>query len=273
MKRFLTAAVCVAIAILSVLPFAACGEGKKDSVINVRPATITVGYTDAEPMNYTKDGVLVGFDTELTLRIFNALGYEVRFKLIEWSNKYVEINGGTIDVIWNGFTANSSDNGKARSELVDFSYYYMENGQCIIKKKTTASVASVEDLAGKSLAYETNSAADALIEEELKNVSVNKKNLAAQMDAVIQVKNGTADYAMIDIILAKSLLKQADYSELDVNEGLELGTEYYAIGFKKGSPLTAKVNDMLEAYAKIGYLNVLAEKYGLSDVVITEFDK
>ena len=149
----------------------------------------------------------------------------------------------------------------------------MENGQCIIKKKTTASVASVEDLAGKSLAYETNSAADALIEEELKNVSVNKKNLAAQMDAVIQVKNGTADYAMIDIILAKSLLKQADYSELDVNEGLELGTEYYAIGFKKGSPLTAKVNAMLEAYAKIGYLNELAEKYGLSDVVITEFDK
>ena len=93
------------------------------------------------------------------------------------------------------------------------------------------------------------------------------------MDAVIQVKNGTADYAMIDIILAKSLLKQADYSELDVNEGLELGTEYYAIGFKKGSPLTAKVNAMLEAYAKIGYLNELADKYGLSDVVITEFDK
>ena len=268
MKRFLTAAVCVAIAILSVLPFAACGEGKKDSVINVRPATITVGYTDAEPMNYTKDGVLVGFDTELALRIFNALGYEVRFKLIEWSNKYVEINSGTIDVIWNGFTANSSDNGKARSELVDFSYYYMENGQCIIKKKTTASVASVEDLAGKSLAYETNSAADALIEEELKNVSVNKKNLAA-----IPVKNGTSEYAMIHIILAKSLLKQADYSELDLNEGLELGTEYYAIGFKKGSPLTAKVNAMLEAYAKIGYLNELADKYGLSDVVITEFDK
>jgi len=47
--------------------------------------------------------------------------------------------------------------------------------------------------------------------------------------------------------------------------------EFYAIGFKKGSPLTAQVNAQLEALAKDGTLAKLGEKYGVATTVITDF--
>ena len=85
----------------------ATGCNKKEIII--------VGYTLYEPMNYEEDGKLVGFDTELAQKTFSDLGYNVRFRLIEWNNKYIELNSGTINCIWNGFTSNSADDGVAIS--------------------------------------------------------------------------------------------------------------------------------------------------------------
>ena len=47
--------------------------------------------------------------------------------------------------------------------------------------------------------------------------------------------------------------------------------EFYAIGFKKDSELTAKVNKALEELAEDGTIAALAEKYGVSNTVITDF--
>ena len=47
--------------------------------------------------------------------------------------------------------------------------------------------------------------------------------------------------------------------------------QFYAIGFKKNSPLTAKVNIMLQAFAATGQLQELANKYGVGTSVITDF--
>ena len=138
---------------LSCLAFAACGNNEK---------TVTVGYTDYAPMNYTdENGKLVGFDTELAEKVFGDLGYKVRFKLIDWNNKYNELNSGTIDCVWNGFTANCADiDGVERKDKVDFSYYYMTNEQCIIRKATTAELTDTAQFNGKSVAIETSSAGD-----------------------------------------------------------------------------------------------------------------
>ena len=85
------------LSIMTTLSFGACANktgGGNDKIVIVRTKTLTVGYTDYKPMNYTDDnGVLKGFDTELALMVFNSLGYEVKFKLIDWSNKYTELEG------------------------------------------------------------------------------------------------------------------------------------------------------------------------------------
>lgn len=275
MKKLLTTLMALMLMLVSAFTFASCSEGsanQDDGIVDVRTKTITVGYTDYAPMNYTDDkGTLVGFDTELALMVFNSLGYEVRFKLIEWGNKYSELNGGTIDCIWNGFTANASDDGTPRSELVDFSYYYMQNAQCIIRKSSTANIDNLDAFEGTSVSYEAGSAGQSYVEASV-TANINAKPAISQMDAVKEVNMGTAQYAVVDILLAESLVGNGDYADLVINEGIEIPVEYYAIGFKKGSELTAKVNAILEAYAKIGYLTELATKYGLETKVLTNFN-
>ena len=259
MKKFVAKAVGCVLAAVSVFSLASCNK-----------KTITVGYTDYAPMNYTdENGELVGFDTELAKEIFADLGYEVRFKLIEWSNKYTEVASGTIDCIWHGFTANcADDDGIQRADKVDFSYYYMTNAQCILRLDSTADVDDKADFAGSAVAYEDGSAAEGFVADI---TGANLKPVTSQMDAVREVKAGTAQYAVVDLLLAKSVAGKGDFATLTINQGIEIAAEYYAIGFKKGSELTAKVNEKLVEYAEEGKLATLAEKYGLSNQVITDY--
>ena len=266
MKRIITTLLAIALVFTSVLFLPSC------QLLNPSKKTITVGYTDYAPMNYEdENGTLVGFDTELATKMFEELGYEVRFKLIEWSNKYSELDSGTIDCVWNGFTANTSDDdGIARSEKVDFSYYYMTNAQCIVRKATAADITSTAGFAGKTVAYENGSAGQTYVDDITENV--NKKGVASQMDALLSVKAGTADYAVVDVLLAESIVGNGDYAVLAVNEGIELEGEYYAVGFKKGSELTDQINKLFVKYADNGYLMELATKYGLENDIITNYE-
>ena len=260
MKKFIAKAVGCILAAVSICSMAACSTGE----------TVTIGYTDYAPMNYKDEkGKLVGFDTELAKAIFKELGYKVRFKLIEWSNKYSEVNAGTIDCIWNGFTANcADDDGIQRAEKVDFSYYYMTNAQCILRLETATELTNKAQFSGMTVAYEASSAAEGFVKGIM---GANVKAVTSQMDAIREITAGTAQYAVVDLLLAKSIAGKGDFSKVVLNEGIEIASEYYAIGFKKGSDLTQKVNGKLLEYAADGTLSALAEKYGLSNQIITDY--
>lgn len=259
MKKGFKVAAAGFLAACSLGSFGACGG-----------QTITVGYTDYAPMNYENEaGELVGFDTELAKEVFSDLGYKVRFKLIDWSNRYTELDGGTIDCVWNGFTANcADDDGTQRADKVDFTYYYMTNAQCILRLNTTADVANKTAFVGTSIAYEASSAAEGFVKDI---TGANLKAVTSQMDAVKEVNAGTAQYAVVDLLLAKSLAGQGNFANIVINQGIQIAAEYYAIGFKKGSALTAKVNEKLVEYAGNGKLADLAEEYGLSNQVILDY--
>ena len=231
--------------------------------------TVVVGYTIYEPMNYfDESGKLIGYDTELAEAVFGNLGYTVIFQEIDWSSKYTDLNSNTIDCVWNGFTCNTSDDdGILRSEKVDFSYNYMENRQVIIAK-ADAGIASAADLNGKLAAVESGSAGEAYA-ATFEGVTV--KGFLKQTDCLFEVNAGTADFAVLDAQLAKSYAGKGDYANIAIIDGLSSDVEYYAIGFKKGSDLTAKVNAELEKLAADGTIAALAEKYGVANTAITDF--
>lgn len=243
-------------------------------IVNPRTEQIVIGYTDYEPMNYKdKDGVLTGFDTELAVMTFEMLGYNVRFKEIEWSNKYVELEGGTIDCVWNGFTWNcSDDDGTARSEKIDFSVPYMQNAQCVVRGASEAEITNESQFDGKSVSFENGSAGESYI-SDIEGVNINKKGVVSQMDAIKNVNNGTAQYAIVDVLLAEKLAGKGDYTNVVINTGVEIEKEEYAVGFKKNSELTAKVNLAFEYLTKSGYTLKLAQKYGLENsLLLTQKD-
>lgn len=247
--------------------FAACGgETETEST---EKETIVVGYTIYDPMNYLdKDGKLVGYDTELAQKVFTNLGYEVIFKEIKWENKYTDLNSGTIDCIWNGFTCNTKDDdGVARADKVDFSYNYMENKQVIVVA-TDSEIAAAADLNGKIGLAETGSAGEAYAKGF---EGVVFKGVTKQTDTLIQINSKTADFAVVDAQLAKAYVGKGDYANLKIVEVLSSDVEYYAIGFKKGSKLTADVNAELEKLGKDGTIEALAKKYKVENTAIKDF--
>ena len=232
-------------------------------------STVVVGYTIYEPMNYfDADGKLIGYDTELAEAVFGNLGYTVIFQEIDWSSKYTDLNSNTIDCVWNGFTCNTADDdGILRSDKVDFSYNYMENRQVIIAKADSG-ITSAADLSGKVGAVESGSAGESYA-ATFEGVMI--KGFLKQTDCLFEVNAGTADFAVLDAQLAKSYAGKGDYANIAIIDGLSSDVEYYAIGFKKGSDLTAKVNAELENLAADGTIAQLAEKYNVANTAITDF--
>lgn len=242
--------------------FAGCGKNEEKTVV--------VGYTIYAPMNYFEEGSdkLIGFDTELAEAVFGNLGYKVIFQEIDWNQKYTDLNSGAIDCVWNGFTCNTADDdGVLRSEKVDFSYNYMENRQVIVVKSDSA-IATAEDLSGKQGAAESGSAGETY-GQSFEGTTI--KGFNYQTDCLFEVNAGSVDFAVLDAQLAKSYCGNGDYADLKIVETLSSDVEYYAIGFKKGSALTAEVNAELEKLAADGTIAALAEKYGVSNTAITDF--
>ncbi len=263
MKKILSLALAAIMCLTCLVTFASCGN-KDDKLI--------IGYTIYEPMNYLdENGKLIGFDTELAEAVAKKLGMEVEFQKIEWDNKYLELESGAVNCLWNGFTSNCADkDGVQRSEKVDFSYAYMNNQQCVVVKKanlTTLNTAAA--LANKIGAAEKGSAGEGVAKDFLanENTYVGKNS---QADTLTELKAGTVDFVVIDRTMANSMVGKGDYSDLAIVDAIEIQPEFYSIGFKKGSELTEKVNQALKELAEDGTLLALAQKYGLENYVITD---
>jgi len=86
--------------LLAMLMIAACfaGCGKKE--------TFVVGITDYAPMDYKdENGEWTGFDAEFARLFAEELGMEIEFFVItDWGKKFVEMETGNIDCVWNGMT-------------------------------------------------------------------------------------------------------------------------------------------------------------------------
>lgn len=263
MKKLLA----ILMAVVMLFCFAACGSETETE--STEKETIVVGYTIYDPMNYLdEDGKLVGYDTELAQKVFTNLGYEVIFKEIKWENKYTDLNSGTIDCIWNGFTCNTKDDdGVARADKVDFSYNYMENKQVIVVA-ADSQIAAAADLNGKIGLAETGSAGESYAKGF---EGVVFKGVTKQTDTLIQINSKTADFAVVDAQLAKAYVGKGDYANLKIVDALSSEVEYYAIGFKKGSELTAQVNAELEKLGEDGTIEELAKKYNVENTAIKDF--
>ena len=247
-------------------------ENNKENVENNETAepeveTLVCGVTIFKNMNEKdENGVWTGFETEFAQEVGKLLGMNVEFQEIDWAQKYNELASNAITCIWNGFTANSSDNGIKRSDLVDFSYGYMLNQQCIVIKADNAeNIKTVEDLAGKTAGVEGGSAGESYAASIIGDGTIEK--YPAQNKAFIEVKTGAVDFAVMDIVLAKNICGQGDFADLMIVEDIVLESEIYAVGFKKGSELTAKVNEAIKTLFDNGTMATLAAKYGFENTV------
>ena len=165
---------------------------------------LVIGITDYKPMDYKEAGSdeWVGFDADYARAVCEKLGVTAEFVEIEWDNKLISLAAGEIDCIWNGMTIT-----EAIEAAADCTAAYMYNTQVAVVKTANADkYTNLASLAGVSLAAEAGSAGEkvALENPTLKD---GVKGVTAQTDALLEVLSGASEAAIVDLTLAKALIK------------------------------------------------------------------
>ncbi len=241
-----------------------CGEKKKD--------TFTVGF-DAEypPYGYMdENGEYTGFDLELAEEVCKINGWELVKQPIAWDNKDNELNSGSIDCIWNGFTING------REDLYEWSVPYVDNSQVIVVAADSG-ITDFAGLAGKKVGVQTASAAlDVLQDEEaqkaLADTFAELNEFSDYNTAFLELEAGSVDAIAMDIGVAQYQIESRDAGKFIILDE-HLNAEQYGIGFKLGN---TKMKDEVEAALKTlkenGKFDELAKKYGLEDMTCLTFE-
>ncbi|MGN1142725.1 MAG: amino acid ABC transporter substrate-binding protein [Oliverpabstia sp.] len=230
--------------------------------------TFTVGF-DAEypPYGYMDDnGEYTGFDLELAQAVCDLEGWKLVKKPINWDSKDMELNSGSIDCIWNGFTMNG------REDDYTFSVPYVDNSQVIVVAENSG-ISTLADLAGKIVGVQAASAALDLLQSEeeggqkaLADTFGSLNEFADYNTAFTELQAGALDALAIDVGVAKYQLNSRGEGFMILDE--TLNTEQYAIGFRKGDQeLCDIVNADLQKLTNDGTVAELAEKYEIADMV------
>lgn len=229
---------------------------------------ITIGFDNTfVPMGFEqKDGSYAGFDIDLANAVFKRYGIKVKWQPIDWDMKETELNNGTIDMIWNGYSATD-----ARREKVLFTDAYMKNEQVLVTKKSSG-IANVADMAGKILGAQTGSSGYADFEANPKLLKdIVKGNKANQYqsfnEALIDLQNDRIDGLLIDRVYANYYLTTGgiidDYNVFPV--GFE--SESFAAGARKtDKTLVAKVDQAFKEMYQEGSFQKISQKWFSSDV-------
>ncbi len=231
--------------------------------------TFTVGF-DAEfpPYGYKNEqGEYVGFDLDLAEEVCRRNGWTLVKQPVDWDSKDMELNSGSIDCIWNGFTINGRENAYTWSKA------YIDNSQVVIVRSGDK-IKKLKDLAGKVVVVQADSSAlkaftgeDAT--EENKELCAGFAELQQVSDynsAFMNLESGSVDAVCMDIGVAGYQIEQRGDAFRMLEE--QVSSEQYGIGFKAGNTkLRDQVQAALDEMLDDGTFAEIAEKWDLSDCI------
>jgi polar amino acid transport system substrate-binding protein len=226
-------------------------------------STFIVGFDAEFPPYGFKDnsGNYTGFDLDLAKEVCERNNWTFVPQPIDWDAKDAEIDSGSIDCIWNGFTIDGRENDYTWSDP------YFDNKQVFIVKSDSG-ISSIDDLKGKTVETQKDSSALAALQGDNKTIADTFGTLTEVADyntAFMDLESGACDAIAMDIGVGEYDIKNKDnpddYQVLDQF----ITTEKYGIGFKKGNDdLKNQVQDTLNEMFKDGTVAKIAEKYGIS---------
>lgn len=239
-------------------------EGNK-AVDNTEKSTFTVGFDkDFPPMGFVgDDGEYTGFDLALAKEAAERMGKEIKYQPIDWAAKDMELESGTIDVIWNGFTMTG------REDKYTWTEPYMENSQVFVVSKDS-NIKSIADLKDKVVEVQADSSAEAALKEK-PEIADTFKELLITPDyntAFADLEMGSVDAVGMDVIVAGyQLQKRGNDKYVILDE--KLSEELYGIGLKKGNTeLRDKLQAVLYEMKKDGTMSEISNEWFGKDITL-----
>lgn len=226
--------------------------------------TLTVGFDqNFPPMGFVgDDGEFTGFDLELAGEVAKRLDMKLELQPIAWDAKDMELSSGNIDCIWNGFTINGREDSYTWTEA------YMENKQVFVVK-ADSEIASLADLASKTVVVQADSSAEAALKDMPELVaSFGEYMTAADYNtSLMDLGAGSVDAVAMDIIVASYQIEKRGDNFIILEE--TLAAEEYGVGFLLGNEeLRDKVETTLKEMAADGKLAEISEKWFGEDITI-----
>ncbi len=223
--------------------------------------TLIVGFDSSyPPYGYVgDDGEYTGFDLELAQEVASRNDWGIQLEPVDWDAKDTLLDSGAINCIWNGFTM------EGREEDYTFSEPYMLNAQVVVTRADSG-IASFDDLAGKAVITQVDSAAYNVLagedatQAELAATFASLETIGDYNTAFMQLESGAVDAVACDLSIAAYQLAAKPDAYVQMDE--PLSEEHYAVGFKKGDDATANtVTETLRAMDEEGFVEELCEKY------------
>lgn len=221
-------------------------------------STFIVGFDqDYPPYGFVgDDGEFTGFDLELAQEVCARNGWTYQPEPINWDTKQQLIDSGAITCIWNGFTMEGRESDYA------FSDPYMDNGQ-VIMVKADSDIKSLQDLAGKTVGTQVDSAALEVLQGDQADLAGTFAALEQRSDyntAALELESGALDALACDLSIAAYQMSQKPNAFVVLDE--YLSEEHYAVGFKKDNTEMAEtVTKTLSEMTADGTVEKLCKKY------------
>ena len=200
----------ILLAMAMVVAFAGCGKKAEDEQADTKgtssdmqyvkdKGTLVVGITDFEPMDYKdENGDWIGFDADMAKAFAEYLGVKVEFVEIDWDNKIMELDGKSIDCVWNGMTLTN----EVTSSMACSKPYCNNQQVVIVPSDKKDSYTKAEDCKELNFAVEAGSAGYDMAVEN----GFNYTEVKDQATALMEVAAGSCDAAIIDSLMAGAMV-------------------------------------------------------------------
>jgi polar amino acid transport system substrate-binding protein len=229
-----------------------------------RRGYVIVGLDDTfAPMGFRNQaGEIVGFDVDLAKLVFETLDIEVRFQPIDWAAKFLELDAGTIDMVWNGLTITEP----RRLETL-FSDPYLANRQ-IVMTKADATINTLNQLAGKKVGVQLGSASQDAVEANQISALISELVTYDTFNfALTDLSTGTIDAVVVDEIYGRYVMSQQPGLYRVMQE--DFGDELYGIGFRLGNTtIRDTVTDTLFDLIESGAAGAISQTWFEEDILL-----
>jgi len=246
--------------ILAVGALAACSSGDEapQAGATSEAGVLRVGTEGTySPFSFhDADGELTGYDVEVVTAVADELGLDVEFSETTWDSIFAGLEAERYDVIANQVTVNDERAGK-----YDLSEpYTVSTGVALVAADNDA-VTSLDDVSGLTAAQSATSNWSQVATDAGATV----ESVEGLTQAVALLKQGRIDVTFNDDLAVLDYLKQS--GDTSVKIAFETGdTVEQAFALRKGSDLTARIDEALASLRADGTLTQISEKWFGDDV-------
>ncbi|WP_018213065.1 transporter substrate-binding domain-containing protein [Desulfitobacterium hafniense] len=196
-----------------------------------------------------------GYDVEIAKKIAEGLGKELVIVKTEWDGLVPALTSGKIDAIIAGMSPTEE-----RKATIDFSDIYYQSDLVIVVKNGSKyeNATSLKDFSGAKITAQLNTFHYGVIDQI---EGVDKQTAMDNFPAMrVAVQSGMIDgYVSERPEGVSAQAANSDFKMVELTDGFQTSSDdtAIAVGVKKGSELTAKINEILKEIPEAERLQIM----------------